>query len=669
MPTVPSRTPGNRAGNNQRRVKGCGYEARGLRGMIPFRSFTAPDMIKFLSTLGFAIALPMVSVAADPAWDQEDPTEVWSTWGGAGAVELRADYLPDFGLDVLVGDTARRSRIETNIQVRDLGSLSVHAPAGNFAAFLDGRLDLVTEVVLRHGKREVSLAQLVATPMLTEDHGHPALRLVDARGRHLLTVSYLHIRTDAGTGLLTIRNAGVIVTEKLAELLDLPALAGTPLGMLRLDLNLHVPPGANTSGIPAATRGGSACAGRPFWPQDGNPVDVALIGLDSVDYKSRSGSLIKIAPSATLQNVGFGDAVWVPKFRTLSELTNGSFDYPFNPADQHPFLVWNMYRILDGRIEQIGSSGVKHAFFSVNVNCQSCGTGYVLWPQCQDTYFSGTNDSNSNQGPRADISPAEALFESTGSFFDPGETGGQTNNSTAFQNRLVVEESELQVPGATYFFDSWYVVQADVDIFNTMGYRQVTPTPSGSAWVFPAGPFQQGPAVSAWVDPDATAAGEDHVVVTVPSETPNAAYPENLPRGHLRVLSTVEEVSPGRWRYRYAVMNYDLGDGVDRLELPLPSDANLFDTHFSSPSFDGLVGSPWSVSRSGNSLVFEDPGDNPLNWFSLFNFEMETDAPPQDKGTMSLGTPGPTGAIEVSTRVPLVTRGRFIDGFESSPLP
>ena len=86
----------------------------------------------------------------------------------------------------------------------------------------------------------------------------------------------------------------------------------------------------------------------------------------------------------------------------------------------------------------------------------------LLWPGCEDVYSTGNNDSNFNQGPREDIIASEGLFWSTGSFFDPGSTGSQTNNSTTYENRLMIEEAELSTAGADYFLDSWYVVQYDV---------------------------------------------------------------------------------------------------------------------------------------------------------------------------------------------------------------
>ena len=575
------------------------------------------------------LSMMLLTPAAAQEARSQDQAEVWSTWGGAGQIELRGDYLPDYGLEIVVGARSADDVVVDTIEVRDLGSLSLRAPAGNFEGFVDGRLELVTDIVLRHADRVVSLERLSATPAVSPKNSHPVLHLSDGQGRHLATLSHLHIVADAKNQLLTIHNADVTATGELARLLDLPVLDGTPLGMAWLDLNLHVPPDADTSGIGRASdQRGLSCTNRPFWPQEGNEVDVALIDIGSVAYQgttSEAEPRVKVAPSATLKNVSTGDAVWVPKFSQIPE-------YTFSPRDQHPFLVWNMYRISDGRIEQLGASGVKHAFFTVNFNCTiNCGSGNILWPGCEDVYSSGTNNSNFNQGPRVDIDPAAGLFFSTCSFFDPGCAGSQTNNSSPFENRLMIDEAELDTPGAQYFLDSWYVVQHDVDIFNSMGYHAITPTEVGSGWSFPAGPFEIGAAVEEWVavnDPDPLA---DHVRIRVPSETPGAAYPDNQPQGHLRVMARATEVAPGTWRYNYAVMNLDFSRNIDRVDIPFAAGAMLLDSSFLSPVVDGVAGDPWSVTRNGDTLSFVAPASNALRWFSLYNFELVTNVAPADR--------------------------------------
>lgn len=597
---------------------------------------------------------------------EREPGAVWSAWGGGGELEIRGDYLQDSGLEIQLGAERLQGRVRASIEVLDLGSLEVYAPYGNFETFDEGRLNIQTGIELRHAGRSVSLKQMTAVGITLNDH--PALMLVDGQGRHLFNISHPHVIADGSKANLSIHNADLVATETLARLLDLPVLAGMPIGMVWLDLNLRIPEGANLTGR-SPDRGGVSCTGRPFWPQDdpANLVDVALINIGTVAYQGRqpSTTLIKVAPSATLKNVNFGDAAWIPKF------SSEPF-YPFDPPDQHPFLVWNMYRIADGRIQQLGASGVKHAFLTLNFNCTiNCGSGHVLWPGCEDVYSSGTNDSNSNQGPRADILPASGLFFSTGSFFDPGATGSQTNSSTTWQNRLMVDENDLQVAGAEYFLDSWYVVMHDIDIWNSMGYHRINPTPSGTAWNFgPLGPFTGGPVINEWIAEGSSDPNQSHALIVVPSQTPFAPYPANQPQGHVRVLARAEEVVPGRWRYYYAIQNYDFERNIDEVRIPLPAGAQLFDTWFYSPPVDGVAGSDWGVTRAGNELVFSAPGDNPLRWFSLYNFEFETDAEPATqpaKLTLGVAEPGTPTVLQADAVVAGITEVLLIDGFESAP--
>lgn len=624
---------------------------------------------------GFSVA---VSAADDVQHDlrdssTRDASAIWSTWSGAGQLEIRADYLHETAFEVWVDGRQRDGIVDVPLEMRNLGSLSIYAPFGNFEAFDSGRLDIRTGVVLRYQGNEVSLENLVATGFINK--GHPALKVSDGMGRHLLTIAHPHVIADQDSQLLTIHNADVQATPMLAELLGFEEIAGYPFGMAWLDLNLHIPPDANLRGFSDPSRGLS-CSTRPQWPQDSVPgnlfeVDVRLIDIGQVVSQNSTqapAGAVKVAPSATLKSVSdSGDAVWIPKFSS-----NGL--YPFTPQDQHPFLVWNMYRIADGRIEQLGASGVKHAFLTLNFNCTiNCGSGNVLWPGCEDVYGTGTNNSNSNQGPRYDIIPSEGLFFSQGSFFDPNRNGTQTNNSDLFENRLLVQENDLLVPDAEYFLDAWYVVMADINIWNSMGFHSITPNESNGFWSFgPLGPFTNGATIQNWVAENTSNPNESHVMIEVPSQTPSATYPDNQPQGHLRVVARATEVSPGRWRYNYAVQNYDFERNIDQVRIPLPAGAQIFETYFGAPVVDGVQVADWSVEHVGGELIFTAPpatapNTNDLSWFSLFNFEVETDATPTSEGTMTLNAAeaGLPSELDAGIVAPGFAEDIFIDGFEA----
>ena len=561
------------------------------------------------------LALGWLLSVASPVSAELDSRQIWTGSAGEVRLELRADYLPDFGLEVVHRgeQTARVLTIERAFS--ELDHLVIEAPHGNFERLSAGDVRLDTDLILRHGRREVALDGLVLTPGLFVNN-HPSLEARDAAGRHLLTFHHMHILADPGQESLSLHNAGFSATAVLAELLDLPALEGVDLGMAWFDLRLSVPFGADISGR------GPGCGDRPLWPQQGHVIDVAMVAMNTIQYQGLDSGTgrIKVAPDATLKNVGFGDVPWIPKFGSLAL-------YPYTPADQHPYLVWNMYRITDERIEQLGASGVKHAFLTLNFNCTiNCGNSNVLWPGCEDVYSAPTNDSNFNQGPRSDIEASEGLFFSTCSFFDPNCTGSQTNNSGSFENRLMVDPAQLQTPGADYFLDSWYVIQYDIDIWNSMAYRRLNPQPAGSAWSFgPLGPFTEGRVLDQWVDPNNPGPNADHVSIVVPSATPEQPYPGNMPQGHINVAVKVMETAAG-YRYNYAVQNFDFDRGIEAFRVPFPSGAALLEARFGG--VDGHPGDDWTISVEDGYLNFEAPENNPLNWFKLFNFEFETSLPP-----------------------------------------
>ncbi|MEM1081916.1 MAG: hypothetical protein AAGH65_10085, partial [Pseudomonadota bacterium] len=217
------------------------------------------------------------------------------------------------------------------------------------------------------------------------------------------------------------------------------------------------------------------------------------------------------------------------------------------------------------------------------------------------------------------------------------------------------------------FFDSWYVVQFDVDIWNTMGYHEITPSQSGGGgWTFgPLGPFTEGPTISEWIPSDTTNPLQSHASIVVPSETPGNPYPNNLPQGHLRVLVEATETAPEVWRYNYAVQNYDFTRAVNQVRIPLSNGAQLLDTFFYSPEVDGVIGEDWQVTREDGELVFTAAGGNTLRWFSLYNFEVVTDAVPTNgEVTLIPAQAGSPSDLTVRVLTPGESEGLFSDSFE-----
>lgn len=609
-------------------------------------------MSRLILLLLLSLACLVPALAGD--W-MPDTTTAWPAAGGQGALKLRTDYLPDYGIEVLEDGVPVTDVRLAPLQVMD-GRLWMYVPFGNFEAFSGGRLALTSALSLRRGRRSVSLDTLYLHP--AEHESLAILQLFDGGGNHLANVTHLHLSLDRESGRMDLRNAGVTASDQLARMLGQPALAGLPIGELRLDMAVRVPPGADVSGRGLDLSGqGLSCADRPLWPQDGHPVDVALIGIGNVAPQGMNSDLLKIAPSATLKNVGEGDVPWITKFTSNSA-------YPHEPADQHPYLVWNLYRLHDGRLEQLAASGVKHAFWSQNARCTiNCGDNNILWPGCEDVYDSITNNRSAHQGPRNEIIPHLGGWDSCGSFFDPGCTGAQSGFAGQWLHRLLVDPDELLVDDAQYFMDAWYVVQYDVDIWNSMGYRPIVPglTPP-AAWTFQPGAYQEGSPVGEWVPENTLSATAAHQVIVVESATPDAPYPGNMPLGHVRALARVEDLGDGRFRYRYAIMNFDLSRGLHEFRIPLPDDATLEDPWMGGPP--DVLEAAWPHQRSAGWVRFRAPPGQSLPWFTLYNFEIVTDKKPMITASALLISDHEEGQMVLQARLPVPDPSLFRDRFE-----
>ncbi len=538
------------------------------------------------------------------------------------SIEIRPDVLDPFEIEVIHHGRWIRERQFLPVTIEPLGTLNFLAPFGNFERFHEGRLEVLTGLEIRYRGQSLDLHRASLVPR--EFDGQPGMVLMDSRNRPMLHLTHFHVLAVPEENRLEIKNADIYPTAEFARALGFPDHSAVVLGMAVMDLDLSVPPGADASQI-------SGECTTPVFPQEGLPADVALINIASVQQMGSSVlGEIKVTPSATLKNVGQADVPWVPKFNI-----NGL--YPYEPRDQHPYLLWSMYRIHDGRIEMLANSGAKHAWFTVNTNCP-CFGGNILWPQCEDVYGNSINDNGNDLGPREDIVSHLGLFESCNSFFDPGCQGTQTESSgSGFENRMVVNTAELQSSGASYFFDSWYVVQYDVDIWNTMGYRSISPSPvSAASWGFsPLGVFTAGSVLNEWIAEGTADPMEGHQIVVVDGPTPEAAYPGNMPSGHLRVLGKAAELGGADYRYNYAVMNFDFDNGISEFFVPLPSGAQVSETLMSGPA--DVLSTAWTASVEPRGVRFSAaPGDK-LPWFTLYNFEIVVDQAPVIGGFVTLG--------------------------------
>jgi hypothetical protein len=470
---------------------------------------------------------------------------------------------------------------------------------------------------------------------------------------------------------LRIESLDVRIGAALAQALGQPAWAGLSIASAHGELRLSAP-------LPPAP---SSCA-VPRWPGSEGGAYVADLRLDdlsaqmmrcgepgcsgmacSCDGPGGIDAAVVLAPSAHLSNSADdnnGQPCTAQDPCTADLPWNAKFSAPQPPYgnDQHPLLAWSLYRLdADGGIAQIGRSGVKHAFVALNLDCD-CTDPQVLGRGCGDIYAANNNDNNAALGPRSEIAPAQVIWGRCGALEDDevvppnADLGGcdsvrDASGNTVWSHRLATRESQLDPaahPGARYLFEAWYLVRGDVDIANSMGFIEVTPTWDG-VWNLPrsAGTtFRRGAVLDQWVVPD----------TFHPLQRSSGIAGAN---GHARLAMRVTPLPLGRWRYDYALMNFDyavslLGgsapdqrllhsQAITALQLPLAAATPVLATAAVDGDLDAA--NDWPMSRSTDSLRWQTVTGAQLRWGSLLRFSLVSDAAPVPAQALSGDTAAP----------------------------
>ncbi len=621
-------------------------------------------------------------------------TQDWSAWGGAVGIRWNHALLKDYGMTVGRPDARIQSpdhRPHDWFELRQGGGLTFRVANGALRHFTGGQLQsrggyqLMLDGQGSIDLRNFTLRVRAKDPMI--------LDVVGADGKVWFYIDHLMFELVRQQTQVAIKAADVRIAPALAERIGHPEIADYAVADFAVESDVFV------QGVGAAPD--RACAPYP-WPGVDVPgvpgqkyqADLFMLSITpqymrcaGCDATSTNGKVM-FAPSSQLKNnvndgsiqqtvadpLGKSSALY-----TANVVWNTMFSgntAPYN-NDQHPFLIWNVYRIdAQGRLSQIGRSGVKHAWLTTNGGClDACYNSHSLGRGCSDTYSTDNNDTSYDMGPRSEIVPAKGLWGRCGSLWDPSCSGDGdhfTNGASQWDNRLLISESQMgaRFPGATYLFESWYIARDDINIYNSMATVNINPRKTGSAWtVSGASGYKLGSAIDRWIG---GVLGDANARIT------ELAVAE----GHAKVAVKVSDAGHGRWRYDYAVMNFDFARevttgaepghlrvlsnrGFDSFSVPLPAGVRVL-----GPAADLGDANPnvrWRVSTQGNRVTWSNQagsgigdGSSPpsgplptLDWGVLYSFSFTTSAPPAD-GSVSLhvaqaGTPA---SYEVATLVP-----------------
>ncbi|MCG8409413.1 MAG: hypothetical protein MI923_29765 [Phycisphaerales bacterium] len=337
----------------------------------------------------------------------------------------------------------------------------------------------------------------------------------------------------------------------------------------------------------------------------------------------------------------------------------------------HPVIAQNIFRLKDGRFEQIGVGWLKHGFTALTQNLCGCGCngagGSTLGVGCSDPY---TSSRNGFQGwPSGGLGPRFQVNAHTGAFDYPYMFRGQTGNS--IYKRVQVKASDMDPAmdgGGIYFAEAQYISPDDAAANNgndNASYRRIPSiTGSGNSWsaasFSPAFPTQRGkPAIRAWQDED-----------------PSVFIRELQLTGEGLFLLGVKttDLGNGFWHYEYAIQNLNSNLSARSFRIPLPVGATIQNIGFhdvdyhSGDGFGSTAGTPvtfdgtdWAVNLESNAITWstdtfaQNPNANALRWGTLYNFRFDADrVPAQVQGlfTLQMFKPGSPAQISAQIIVP-----------------
>ncbi|MBV9123523.1 MAG: hypothetical protein JO112_09210, partial [Planctomycetes bacterium] len=176
-------------------------------------------------------------------------------------------------------------------------------------------------------------------------------------------------------------------------------------------------------------------------PADASPDVIVGDIHEAMSYGSEN-DISAFSIGTTSCNIGTKPLDWIPE-----------------PNPNHPVIAQNLYRVKDGRIEQIGLSWLKHGFFALNEDlCGTCQSspGNQLGVNCSDPYSAGLNGQQQNLGPRSQVNV------SLGKYVLPFRR--PVPPATKAAGRLQVRNGDLdpaQNAGAEYFVEAQYVHPQD----------------------------------------------------------------------------------------------------------------------------------------------------------------------------------------------------------------
>ncbi|MBY0313800.1 MAG: hypothetical protein K2W85_17180 [Phycisphaerales bacterium] len=436
---------------------------------------------------------------------------------------------------------------------------------------------------------------------------------------------------------------------------------------------------------------GSTFGQAAFGPRAGAFPDIIVssvggsydtTGNSAILIYGASGGVGSYAIGSDSCNIGAAPGIWIDA---------GTYQ------NQHPVIGGQIYRLFNGRFEQIGSGWLKHGFCAAD-SCSSgnssggqqgclnvggnppgrvgCATDYnppgfsgmtgCDWlgaGRATDTYTASLNGGQGYLGPRSEVNPW------TGQYPYPYIKNG-SNPVSCLNKRLLVRKSDLDPAnyprydavnnpqGAQYFAEVAYIMtdQWPGERYNDYSYRRLVVgnlvpanASTGSnictaeqtySLNFATGPgnltVPMKPAIEAWKQADPT-------VRLVFADAPND--------GRFYVGCKVTDRGDGTWQYEYAVMNMNSARGAGSFMVPKANSPSVQITEMDMRTTEQHSGeafsqTKWAMANEAGGVSFttdtfeNNAMANAIRWSNTYNFRFVSNRAPVN-GSVRIGLFGP----------------------------
>lgn len=585
----------------------------------------------------FAASVAALALSGGPAAARE----VWSARSGQVVFTFNVPQMHDLGIEIEIAGTTQARDQDIYIEhpqwafaIRagsDLQFVTEHGialPGGDVTGSIriDGTItlrDRATGKTTRFSDLEIGK---VAEPIThEEDQGETAPLYLRSAGSKLVFVELIQSMFDfrPKDKVLRVHYLNARISSAWARAIGRPELAGWVLGMGEIRAASEL----------LSTSPDSKPAYQPKFA--GGIKDVSLSALSSIQSAGHAGTFptgqVALSMSTTSCNVGAVDVPWLAPME-----------------EDHPLIHMALYRLMNGRFEQIGVSWMKHGFFALSNPgcigpCVNPSDGSYLAISCNDTYGVSNNQDRNYLGPRDEVNPFTGRWTCSGSHFSGGVADCSRRHGSGghgvLDHRLVVNDADLANAGATYYYEGWYIVRGDENLPNNWASRACTMSWNGTAWVFST------PSGGNAIRPDAalTRWGDQSTLFNVAADD-----------GEALLAVTTTDLGGGIYHYEYALLNQTSDRQVSSFSIPVEGVAGI--TNIGFHDHDGTGANDWVGTVKSGRLVWEmqaDPNAETVEFGYMVNFRFDAAAAPADlDATLGLFKPGIGSEVTAPTRGP-----------------